>query len=78
MGRLMDRVMVFVNARDPKAPKKVEHELQSIERACHWTSGKWTELGGINWDDIQNVPRHIRMLSNFLVRAHAEVRGAIS
>jgi hypothetical protein len=34
------------------------------------TSGTWDECGGLHWNDIQNVPSHVRMLSDFLVRAH--------
>jgi DGQHR domain-containing protein len=75
MGRLMDRVMVFVDVRHTRSVKKIEHELRRIVRVCHWTGGKWAELGGLNWNDIQNVPRHIRILSNLLLRAYAEARG---
>ena len=77
MGRLMDRVMSGVNPRDPKAVDLVEKELRRIAPICHWTDG---ELGGaedIAWNDIQNVPRHIRMLSNLLIRAYVQAKGTV-
>ena len=38
-----------------------------LEKKCRWTGGQWEELG-MNWNDIQSVPRHIRMLSDYLVQ----------
>ncbi len=32
-------------------------------------------LGGVSWNEIQNVPRHIRLLSNVLIRAYLEAKG---
>lgn len=71
MGRLMDRVMATVNPRDPAAPEQVEADLARITPLCRWTSGTWESLGH-RWNEIQNVPRHINELSNFLARAHLQ------
>ena len=38
-----------------------------LKKKCRWTGGQWEELG-MNWNDIQSVPRHIRMLSDYLVQ----------
>jgi hypothetical protein len=70
MGRLMDRVMASINSADSHAPAAVRRELGRIRPACRWTSGIWEELGGLRWNEVQNVPSHVRMLSNFLIRAH--------
>lgn len=75
MGRLMDRIMSSNNVRGQKGIKKVEQELKRIAPVCHWTSGQWEDLGGIRWNEIQNVPRHISVLSNYLVRAYVESLG---
>ena len=77
MGRLMDRVMSSVDPHSPHALAHVKHELQIIAPVCRWTSGRWSELGDLQWNEIQNVPRHIRMLSSFLIRAYVQNRGTM-
>jgi hypothetical protein len=72
IGRVMDRVMPAIDVRDTKALQKVERELACLVPVCHWTSGRWDELGDLEWNEIQNVPRHIRVLSNFLVRTYVQ------
>ncbi len=71
MGRVMDRVMPAINVRDRKAVQQVESELQALVPVCHWTSGRWDELD-LDWKEVQNVGRHIRLLSNLLVRAYVQ------
>lgn len=73
MGRLMDRVMAQIDPVDPLASEQARHEVSRVARNCHWTSGTWTELG-LAWDDLQNVPKHISALSNFLARAYLAAR----
>ncbi len=77
VGRLMDRVMSGVNPRDAKAVALVEKELRRIAPICHWADGSWQELNDIAWNDIQNVPRHIRMLSNLLIRSYVQSKGTV-
>ena len=76
MGKLMDRVMSPVDPLGHGVVSHVQHELRSIIPVCHWTDGRWSELGDLNWNEIQNVPRHIRTLSNVLVRTYVQARGA--
>jgi DGQHR domain-containing protein len=76
MGKLMDRVMGSIDPTSHGVVGHVQHELRSIAPVCHWTEGRWTELGNLNWNEIQNVPRHIRTLSNVLVRTYVQGRGA--
>lgn len=73
MGRVMDRIMAQIGPHTHGALDHVGHELKLIAPICHWTSGRWNELG-LEWNEIQNVPRHIRMLSNLLVRAYVQGR----
>lgn len=75
MGKLMDRVMGSINPRGHGAVGQIQHELRSIRPVCHWTEGRWAELYDLNWNEIQNVPRHIRTLSNLLVRSYVQGRG---
>lgn len=73
MGRLMDRVMTHVRDDDPKARSAAAAELALIAPHCAWTEGSWEALG-LAWNDLQNTPRHISALSNFLVRTYLAER----
>jgi DGQHR domain-containing protein len=74
MGRLMDRMMASFHPREEDLVRKLERELQTVVPVCRWTSGRWEELE-LDWREVQNVPRHLRQLSNFLVRAYLHARG---
>ena len=74
MGKLMDRMMGQIDPRTRDADKLVRQELGVIAHSCHWTSGRWTELGGIEWNELQNLHKHLSILSNFLIRTYLERR----
>ena len=74
MGRLMDKVMSIIDADQPKASQLVRRELERIRPRCRWTSGMWEEIGGLRWNEMQNIPSHTRMLSSFLVRTYIDSR----
>jgi DGQHR domain-containing protein len=76
MGRLMERVMAHVDAGAPTAIQDAEAELQVIVDSCFWTKGVWPELG-LPWDELQNTPRHISALTNYLARAYVTNRAAL-
>lgn len=66
MGWLMDRIM----SRTPAGVDPADHAREALLRIaphCHWTSGRWPDLGR-EWNDLQNVTRDIRQLSNQLAR----------
>lgn len=73
MGRLMDRVMSNLEPGDPELAEHAAGELAKIEPYCHWTSGTWDDLE-MRWNELQNVPRHIRILSNHLIRLYMQHR----
>ena len=73
MGRLMDRVMTHVSDQDPKARAAAAAEVSLIANHCAWTEGSWEALG-LGWNDLQNTPRHISALSNFLIRTYLAER----
>jgi DGQHR domain-containing protein len=75
MGKLMDRIMATVNARDKRAGRAIRRELAGVAPYCRWTSGEWEALGGIAWNELQNLHKHLSMLSNHLIRVHVESRG---
>jgi DGQHR domain-containing protein len=72
MGRLMDRIMMSVDPRSADAVRRVRRELRKVAPLCRWTSGVWTDLGNLRWNDFQNVPSQVRMVSDYLVRAYLE------
>jgi len=75
IGRLMDRIMPSIDLRSSNAQEMAVSEIRRIELACRWTSGTWEELGPLPWNDVQNVPRHIRLLSNYLIRLYVRSRN---
>lgn len=75
MGRLMDRIMSGIDLRLPKAVALVKRELQLIAPICRWTEGAWEDLNDTRWDEIQNVHRHIRVLSNLLIRSYVQAKS---
>lgn len=79
MGRVMDRVMASINARNGDGVQQITAELRTLVPVCRWTSGTWEDLGGgMQWDEIQNVPRHLHMVSNFLVRVYMRGKGQMA
>lgn len=74
MGKLMDRMMGSIDPLTRDAGKSVRRELGVIEPLCHWTSGRWEELGDVGWNELQNLHKHLSVLSNFLIRAYLERR----
>lgn len=73
MSRLMDRVMTNVDVNAADALPATRKELELVSPLCRWTSGTWDETQ-LNWDDIQNVPKHISILSNYLIRSYVAAR----
>ena len=74
MGRLMDRVMTHVRDDDPRCSRARRGRTRvSSLRQCRWTDGTWEDLG-VAWNDLQNTPRHISALSNYLVRTYLAER----
>jgi DGQHR domain-containing protein len=74
MGRLMDRIMGNADVTDEHAAKHALEDLAIIAPDCHWTEGRWDELG-LEWDEVQNVPRHLNEISNYLIRMYVQGRA---
>jgi DGQHR domain-containing protein len=77
MGRLMDKVMGSIDIHGARAPQLVRAELARIKPLCHWTDGHWEEIG-LAWNEVQNTPQHLRLLSSVLLRAYLNNRRTIS
>jgi hypothetical protein len=66
MGVLMDRIMTRLHGRgDPR--NEIQLSLHRLRPHCHWTEGTWDALG-LKWNEVQNVTKHVRGLSDLLVR----------
>ena len=74
MGRLMDRIMGWHRPADGDATAYALQELKRIAPICRWTEGTWDELG-LAWNEVQNVSRHIRVLTDVLVRNYVQLRS---
>jgi DGQHR domain-containing protein len=77
MGRLMDKVMGSIDIHGARAPQLVRAELARIKPLCHWTDGTWEEIG-LAWNEVQNTPQHLRLLSSVLLRAYLNNRRTLS
>jgi len=67
-------MLVAINPPREGAPELIRKHLEAIAPHCHWMGGRWDELD-VRWNDLQNVPRHINGLSNYLLRLHASLHG---
>lgn len=76
MGRLMDKVMATVNPYSEEAPARVRGDLALVADMCHWTSGSWSELSNLPWNEVQNLPKHVRSLSSLLIRHYVNAKLA--
>ena len=74
MGVLMDRLVQRVE-RDQNFQQNIQTALKRIKADCAWTEGQWSGLG-MDWNEIQNVSKHIRLLAEHLVQLeYAASRG---
>lgn len=72
LGRVMDTVMARAPMGAADLDAWMDREVGRLAPACRWTSGTWDILAGLRWSDLQNVPTHIRLLGNALVRTYAQ------
>ncbi len=75
MGKLMDRIMQIIDPKKPSAQTEAVRELMLVAPICRWTSGRWDDMDGMKWNDLNNVPRHISVLSNVLIRGYLQAKG---
>ncbi|GAA0957274.1 DGQHR domain-containing protein DpdB [Streptomyces rhizosphaericus] len=73
MDRVMERVMFEVDINSDEAYSKVMAELALVEPYCRWTKGRWPEIN-YNWNELENITKHINILSNYLIRIYQKAR----
>jgi DGQHR domain-containing protein len=69
MGILMDRVLAR-HAGKSDETQAIKSDLQRIAPRCCWTEGTW-EHSGLDWNEVQNTPKHIRTLADTLIRLYS-------
>lgn len=69
MGFLMDAICARYRRYRIPVEQQFRDDLLPLQSACHWTGGKWVFGPGkeLQWNEIQNVPRHIEILTNHLL-----------
>jgi hypothetical protein len=72
MGGLMDLIMRNINPKDRKAESRILKELEKLKPYCHWTEGKWDELG-LNWNELQNISTHKRLLARHIIKIYDNI-----
>jgi len=74
MGFLMDTIADRHRRKRELTSRVFEKDLQPMRDVCRWTEGYW-DFGPDNrlkWNEVQNVPRHIQLLSNHLLVQYRE------
>jgi len=84
MGFVMDAIVDRYRRSHVPAQADFAADLQRLAPICRWTSGSW-QFGPDHqrrWNDLQNTPRDIQLLTNYLlfeykarVWSHPERRG---
>lgn len=69
MGFLMDAICARYRRHRIPSEQQFKDDLLPLQSVCFWTAGKWDFGNGkvFEWNEIQNVPRHIEILTNNLL-----------
>jgi DGQHR domain-containing protein len=72
MGFLMDTIADRHRKQRKLTSKLFQQELEPLRKVCRWTEGYWDFGTGdsLKWNELQNVPRHIQMLSSYLLNQY--------
>lgn len=77
LGALMDEISYQLREEGVPSHRLFGEHLALIAPDCHWTSGSWPLAPDDvrRWNELQNTPRDIRALSDYVVRLYRrEVR----
>jgi len=69
MGFVMDAIVDRYRRSHLPTEADFAADLDRLKDVCHWTSGSW-QFGAdhqLRWNDLQNTPRDIQMLTNYLL-----------
>jgi DGQHR domain-containing protein len=69
MGFVMDAIVDRYRRSHLPTESDFAEDLARLKDICHWTSGSW-QFGTdhqLRWNDLQNTPRDIQLLTNYLL-----------
>jgi DGQHR domain-containing protein len=77
MGFLMDTIADINRKSKSLNYKLFKKELMAVKQICHWTEGAWKfdSDNTLKWNEVQNVPRHIQLLSAYLISNYKQNRN---
>ena len=69
MGFVMDAIAERHRPKHIPATEDFRSDLEGIKEICRWTDGYWDFGPGLQrkWNEIQNTPNDIQLLSNYLL-----------
>ncbi|QDV37421.1 DGQHR domain-containing protein DpdB [Tautonia plasticadhaerens] len=69
VGFVMDAIADRYRRHGVPGEEQFRRDLEPLREACRWTDGYWDFGPGIQrkWNEIQNTPRDIQLLSNYLL-----------
>ena len=73
MGYVMDAIAEpDIDLGEEPSRELFRQELETLRDCCQWTHGTWHFAPDVerNWNDIQNTPRDIQLLSRYLLDRH--------
>lgn len=78
MGFVMDAIVDTYRwdygLEDVPTVEQFRHQLEPLGKYCNWTSGYWDfEDGKREWNDLQNLAKDIRPLTNYLLAHYREI-----
>lgn len=75
LGFLMDTIADRHRKNEKLISRIFERDLKPLRAMCCWTEGNWDfgENNRLKWSELQNVPRHIQLLSNHLLGSYREL-----
>jgi hypothetical protein len=72
LGCLMDEITYQLRGEGIPSTSDFAERLRLIADECRWTSGVWefAREDKRRWNELQNTPRDIKVLTDFLLRAY--------
>lgn len=69
LGFVMDAIADRHRKIERLSVKQFREDLEPLKEVCRWTDGYWDFGPGaqLKWNEIQNTPRHVQMLANYLL-----------
>jgi DGQHR domain-containing protein len=74
LGCVMDEIAYELRGHGVPTARQFEEHLGLIADSCAWTDGVWalTPIDRRRWNELQNTPRDIKALTDYVVRLYRE------